>query len=504
VNHLDNRFVAVPLHFGGRFIFAALPANPALGLSQPISAVQALEMGLPAAYIQGYGNPQLSFGQTDVSVFAQDEWRIGKKLAIKPGVRYQRQFWPYLPYDVTTVGGERLQYDIRQGGSVAPRVAAAYDPAGDGRTSIHAAYGRYDDYQILASVVTGQIVNGDSGVRTLALRLPASIPAWNGPGHRLPEPPAAFPSVEIATTPDLTVPYAMHTAVGIDRAVGADTSVSANFVRVRGRHQLGTIDYNPIAPSLGAGRRPNDIDGRAGTSASVLQYTPFGESWYQGMTVSLNKRFSGQHHLLAAYTLSKAEDNSTDFQSAFLPENNGTGRDPGNPSGLPLGFDPTRERGSATHDQRHRLVVSAIYPFPYGIQLSSIVTAASGRPFTPLAGADLNGDGDGGAFPPDRARRNPLDPATSVGRNSEAMPAQVTFDVRLSKQFAVGGRGAILVLAEAFNLFNRSNFSEVNPIFGRGAFPNEPQRDAQGRATYGLFEQALPPRQIQLAVRASF
>ena len=35
VNYLDNRLVALPLHFGGRFIFAALPANPALGLSQP-------------------------------------------------------------------------------------------------------------------------------------------------------------------------------------------------------------------------------------------------------------------------------------------------------------------------------------------------------------------------------------------------------------------------------------------------------------------------------------
>jgi hypothetical protein len=60
------------------------------------------------------------------------------------------------------------------------------------------------------------------------------------------------------------------------------------------------------------------------------------------------------------------------------------------------------------------------------------------------------------------------------------------------------------VLAGAFNLFNRSNFSEVNAIFGRGAFPNEPQRDALGRVTYGLFERALPPRQVQLAIRVNF
>ena len=40
--------------------------------------------------------------------------------------------------------------------------------------------------------------------------------------------------------------------------------------------------------------------------------------------------------------------------------------------------------------------------------VSGILVAASGRPFTPLAGADLNGDGNGGQFPPDRARRNPV------------------------------------------------------------------------------------------------
>jgi hypothetical protein len=503
-NYLDNRFVALPLHFGGRFIFAALPANPALGLSQPISAVQALELGLPAAYIQGYGNPDARFGQHDLSVFVQDEWTIGRKLTIKPGVRYQKQFWRDLRYDVSDRGGRRLQYEIRPSGSFAPRVAAAFDPAGDGRTSIHAAYGRYDDYQILASIVTGQIINGDSGVRTLAVRLPASIPAWLAPGRRLPEPTIAFPSVEIATTPDLNVPYAMHAAVGIDRSVGRDASVSVNLVRVRGHHQLGTIDYNPIVPALGPARRPNDIDGRAGSSASVLQYTPFGESWYHGLTVSLSKRFNGQHQYLAAYTLSKAEDNSTDFQSAFLPEQNGFGRDPANPKGLPLGFDPARERGPSTHDQRHRLVVSGLYQCPFAVLVSSIVTVQSGRPFTPLAGADLNGDGDGGAFPPDRARRDPSDPASSVGRNSETMPAQASLDVRVSKRFAIGGRAAMVLLAEAFNVFNRSNFSEVNAVFGRGAFPDEPQRDTEGRQTYGLYEQALPPRQVQVALRVMF
>ena len=84
------------------------------------------------------------------------------------------------------------------------------------------------------------------------------------------------------------------------------------------------------------------------------------------------------------------------------------------------------------------------------------------------------------------------------------MPAQATVDVRISRRFTIRGRAGLEVIGEAFNLFNRSNFSEVNSIFGRGAYPNEPQRDERGRVTYGLFEQALPPRQIQLALRFVF
>lgn len=504
-NHISYSTVELPLHFGGRFIFAPLPALPNLGLIEPLSAVQALARGVPAAYIQGYGNPRAPFAFQDLSAFLQDDWRIGGRLTIRLGVRYQRQFWPDVPFDVSNAGGGRLQYTLPQDGdNIAPRVAVAFDPTGKGRTSLHAAYGRYYDNHHLATAATGQIINGTAGVRTLALRLPGSITAWNAPGHRLPEPASPFPSVEVLVGPDIETPYAHHLAAGIDHLMAPDLSLAANLVFVEGQHQIGPIDYNPIVPALGPGRRPNDIDSVPGTSASVLQYTAFGETWYRGLTVSLTKRFSRRHQFLVAYTFSQAEDTSTDFQSAFVPEDNGFGRDPGLPAGLPLGFDPRRERGPATHDQRHRLVLSGVYRFPLDIQGSAVITAASGRPFTALAGTNLNGDGDGGAFPPDRARRDPRDAATSVGRNGETMPAQITVDARLSKRVALPAGVELEAIVEAFNLLNRTNFSEANGIFGPGAFPTEPQRDSRGRVTYGLFEQALPPRQVQLALRFSF
>jgi len=222
------------------------------------------------------------------------------------------------------------------------------------------------------------------------------------------------------------------------------------------------------------------------------------------VTMSLNKRMSSNYQFLVSYTYSKAEDTSTDFQSAFIVMNNGAGRDPNNPTGLPIGFVPHSEKGAATQDQKHRLVVSGLYQFPWQVQFSTIVTAASGRPYTPLAGVDLNGDGDGGAFPSDRARTNPADPSTSVRRNSEVMKSQLVVDTRLSKRFMFGGHRAVEGIVDVFNLLNRANYTEINNIFGAGAFPGSPLKDAQGRVTYGTYTEALPGRQIQLAAKIVF
>ena len=68
----------------------------------------------------------------------------------------------------------------------------------------------------------------------------------------------------------------------------------------------------------------------------------------------------------------------------------------------------------------------------------------------------------------------------------------------------LGGGVQLEAIVEAFNLLNRVNFTDVNNIFGSGAFPDEPQTDAQGRVTYGLYQAALPPRQVQLALKVTF
>ena len=131
-------------------------------------------------------------------------------------------------------------------------------------------------------------------------------------------------------------------------------------------------------------------------------------------------------------------------------------------------------------------------------QLSAILTAGSGRAYNILAGVDLNGDGDGGSPSPDRARRNPADQASSVGRNAGRLPAEASLDVRLAKRIRATDRVVIEPMLDVFNLLNRTNDIGVQNVFGPGAYPSNPL------PTYGQFNKAAAGRQAQVALKVGF
>ena len=171
-------------------------------------------------------------------------------------------------------------------------MAVSWNPAGSKQTSVHAAYGLYFDNTITGTAGILDVVDGSpTGVRTLTARLgapgPSPVSAWNSPGRLLPESVAgSFPSLVASIDPGLETPYAHHFSTGLDWQLPWRMGLSANYIYARGFNQLGTIDYNPVLLSLGAGRRPLDVGGVPGTSASVMQYTGFGETWYHGLTIS--------------------------------------------------------------------------------------------------------------------------------------------------------------------------------------------------------------------------
>ena len=497
--YLDQR-ARTPLEFGGSFTFAPLPAIPGV-LPVPVTALEAYALGLPALYVRGFGNSDGPFTYRELTAFAQDDWRVTSRLTVKAGLRYQVQIWPAAETTVTSVGGTSLRYPFPQDfNNVAPRLGMSFNLDRNGHNSIDAAYGIFHGSQ-LATILGSQMVFDGSadGVRLLVAPFPSSVAAWQTPGHRIAEPTVPFPSSVVTVAPGMQSPYAHQASIGWNRQMGERFRLSASLVSVVAEHQIGSVNYNPLVPALGPGRRPNDIGGIPGSSAEVFQFTDFGRSHYRGLLLLFRGRPTGGSDFMASYTLSKAEDNSSVYIGQV--ESNGAGRNPDDLHGLPVDFDPQSERGPADTDQRHRLVLSGSHYVPGGILVAAIVTAASGRPFTPLAGADMNGDG---LLFADRARTNVLDPATSVGRNSERFGSEFRIDVRLAKRFVLGPSAALDLLADIFNVFNRTDFTEVNNVFGPRPFPEEPSRDTAGRVTYGRYEKAAPPRQVQLGIRLNF
>jgi hypothetical protein len=140
-----------------------------------------------------------------------------------------------------------------------------------------------------------------------------------------------------------------------------------------------------------------------------------------------------------------------------------------------------------------------VQDLPFGFQASGIFTAGSGRPYNIIAGVDLNGDGDATVSPgPDRARTLPSDPSTSIGRNTGRLPREHRLDARVTKRLRAGARSTVSLTLDVLNVFNATNFTDVNRVFGTGAYPSRPL------ATFGQFTQAGPPRQLQIGARFSY
>jgi len=221
-----------------------------------------------------------------------------------------------------------------------------------------------------------------------------------------------------------------------------------------------------------------------------------GNSWYNALTFNLSKRFSKGFEMLSSYTWSHSIDDSTDLQSPLEP---------------PDGRFPNLERSNSVNDQRHRWVTSAVFQsvgaksgdsfFKYLIgdfTLSPIVELASGRPFNVISGTDsrldlgasqsrpsvvsgtagttspfipgvtfgpadvcLNGDGTTFTVP---FVAPPAGCNGNLGRNRFVQPNFFQWDMRLAKRIPFGERFKMDLIADAFNLFNRTNVGAVNQL----------------------------------------
>src|SRR5262249_540445 len=152
-------------------------------------------------------------------------------------------------------------------------------------------------------------------------------------------------------------------------------------------------------------------------------------------------------------------------------------------------LDLRSERSLSSFDQRHRLVVSGVADPIGGVKVAPMFTYGSGRPFNLLLGFDANAD----------TQANTDRPAFA-GRNTGLRPTDISFDLRVARElrFHRDSDFRLEGIVEAFNLFNRVNFSGVNNIVGATPLTTyrvEGNRQAKPVDPLG-FTSAFDPRQI--------
>jgi len=511
---------------------------------------------IPQFYQQGFGNPIYNYPRPFTSAYFQDTWNIKSNLTLNLGVRYEldSQYGP-------------LNTDKN---NFAPRVSFAWDPMGDKKTVVRAGYGIFyspiygqigDVAQTLGVVdANGQAVTNlaqcatspcNRQIAQVFVPAPNSTAVFNAlfpvistcqaavapnvacitPAnlallginitHTGPVPPL---SVVFSAQPDYQNPYSQQAEFGVERQVGRGMSISLSGIYV---HTIGlpvAIDKNALAVPLqtvtlanGAkvqvrnwnSRTPNPLGTAPCAGAAIVNcfaaplilqdnvYSSAASAVYEGAILEVKKRFSDNFSLFGSYTLSKAFDTSTDFNSDYGPVDS---------------TNLASERGLSNFDQRHKLVALALVdtgkrsnPFISNFQFSPIFRYNSGHPFNLLAGTDVNGD-----------RHSTNDRPIGAARNTGLGPDFFSFDMRITRRIKLNEKSELQVLAEGFNLLNRTNYASVNnvvgpniiglPDFGGGtinsynlhghvdALPNTPL----------AFTSAFPMRQLQLGARVSF
>jgi hypothetical protein len=164
------------LDFGGDVNFGGIPAttfSPLFAGLPGVNNLQAYGLGIPTTYIQGIGNSNQPFDNLPFGFFAQDSWRVNRKLTLNYGVRYDVEISPlFTPATAVNAAAEKALGVVegipRDYNNVAPRFGVAWDPAGNGKTVIRMGYGLFYDHPLLAIAFNSVTADGGRSVQLLS------------------------------------------------------------------------------------------------------------------------------------------------------------------------------------------------------------------------------------------------------------------------------------------------------------------------------------------------
>src|SRR5258706_3814319 len=352
-NYATNNFL-------GQFNFSSLAAYTIMqqGIAQhlPLTTILA-NGGGPTQFSLNAGNPLIDANQFDARLFFHDDWRVRPSMTLSLGLRYE------------------VQTNINQRGNFAPRVGFAWGIGpGQGRLRqpkmvlrMGAGY-FYDRFSI------GNVLNAErfNGITQLAYTVtnPQFYPAAGVPIPAVNTLPTAN-SVTSHIDSNLQVPTLLQTAIGIDRQLPKNITLSINYLNTRGIHQLRTVDINTPLPGTYTG--PGTGVYPLGAAAGVFDiYSTSGTFKQQQLIFNANARINSRITLFGYY--------------AYGHVNTDVIGQPSNP------YNFAADWGRASYDVRHRANINGSLVLPFGLRVSPNIGISSAPPFNVVQGVDQFGD----------------------------------------------------------------------------------------------------------------
>jgi hypothetical protein len=409
-----------------------------------------------------FGSGSFVATQPDAAVFVQDSWKMNRRFTLTYGLRYEASIMPQptnpnpLVPQSAAIPSDKKEWQ--------PRLGLVWDLFGKGKTVIRASGGIF--YARTPMLLLNQAFNANGNpqvgssftLNSTQIRQAQSIhPEFVYPfvpDSSKAENASYFTAAGIAgLKPDVSFfasdfrnPRALNLTAGFEQALGNNFAVAVDYVHVNTVHLERIRDANlyPPVPGLDNSTPPQtrplyNVSVRPNPNFNVMRsQESSAHSNYDGVTFSLNKRFSKGYQFMTSYTLAYNKDDDSNERNyagiAYTDAYN-------------LKQDYTWSR----IDIRHRWVFSGSYDLKWGFQVAGIATFRSGLPFSPFTGVDSNRDS--------QFTDKPIIGGVMLLRNSFRNTNTFTPDMRISKRFHVSERHAFLLAFDLFNFVNRDNYS---------------------------------------------